>query len=98
MIAVIATARSPVLVKVTACAPLVVARAAEANATEAGDAVTCKFSPVPLRLSDGPRLPNKLPVTTILAWRVPVTDGRKVTLIVQLAPMAREVLQLFVSV
>jgi len=92
---VMATGRSPELVKVTACAALLLPSSVGGKVGEAGDAVTRMAAPVPLRFTDG--VPTtKLPKTVRVAVLLPRAVGVNATLIVQLAPAANDEPQLLV--
>jgi hypothetical protein len=83
----------PPLVSVTVFAALVVPVATLPKYRLVGD----RFAVVPIPLSDTCcGLPAALSVRPSAALRVPVAVGLKVTLMVQLAPAAREVPQVWV--
>src|SRR5215469_1114058 len=82
---VMVNAEARLLVSVTACDALVVPRACPAKLKVDGLTVTGR-TPVPVRLTVG--LTLALSEIVSVAARVPVTDGVKKTLIVQLAPAA----------
>ena len=88
---------APEFVKVTVCTELVDKTFVDAKVNVVGEmeAVGPPDVPVPLRLTVC-GLPAALSETEIVAERVPAAVGLKVTLIVQLAPFATEVPQLFV--
>lgn len=93
----IVAARSPGLVNVTACCELVVFSRAAAKVSEAGDGVARMPCAVPLRLTAG-ATGIELLANDKAALRAPRAEGAKITLIVQLAPAAREGPQLLVWV
>ena len=85
---VIAKAALPELVKVTACGPLVLATTSPVKTKLAGDKVTTGAWP-PLPLSGRVcGLPGALSATVMAPEMGPEVVGVKVTLIVQLAPLA----------
>jgi hypothetical protein len=87
----------PVLVRVTLCAALVVVMSWPAKVRLAGESETTGTTPVPVSgILCG--LPEALSVTESEAFRAPVADGLKVTLIVQFAPAATLEPQVLVSV
>ena len=87
----------PVLVRVTGCAALVVPTGRLPKARLVGERLTTAvvLVPVPERLTVW-GLPLALSAMLRVPLRVPVAVGVKVTLIVQLAPAATLVPQLFV--
>jgi hypothetical protein len=87
----------PVLVKVTVWAALVVFSACPAKVNEVGEkvAIGAAAVPVPVRATVC-GLPAALSATAREALRAPVAEGVKVTLMVQLAPAANVVAQVWV--
>lgn len=95
---VIETGRSPEFENVTDCTALDTFKSAGANDNDAGAAVTCMVSPVPLRFNGVGGVPNTLPITNIVPGRLPELTGWNVTFTLQLAPGCRDAPQLFVCV
>ena len=83
----IVKAALPVLVRVTACAVLVVPTDWLPKERLAGARLTAGAVPVPVRLTVW-GLPTALSAMVSEGARLPLADGVKVTLIVQLAPAA----------
>jgi hypothetical protein len=80
----------PMFVRVTACAGvLVVPRAWLAKVTEVAVRLGSEPVPVPVRVTDW-GLPGALSVMVIVADSAPISEGLKVTLIVQLLPAVTE--------
>ncbi len=87
-------AASPLLVRVTVCAALVVFTAWPANVSDAGERFATGAMPVPLKLTFG-CAPVVLLFKTSEPLREPRAVGVKVTFTVQLPPAAKDVPQLF---
>ena len=85
----------PLFVRVTVCAALVVPMFCPAKVRLVGDRPAEGTVPVPLRLAVC-GLPAALSVTLTVPVRVPVADGVKVTLMLQLLPAASVLPQLLV--
>jgi len=85
----------PVLVRVTAWAVVVVPTDWLPKDRLLGEKVTAGAVPVPERITVC-RLPAALSVMVSAAERLPLADGVNVTLSVQLAPAASELLQVLV--
>ena len=85
----------PVLLRVTVCAALVVLTNWLPKERLAGERLATGAVPVPERLTDC-GLPLALSVMLTEAVSLPVADGVKVTVIVQLAPAASELPQVLV--
>ena len=86
----------PALVRVTACAELVVPTTCELKVRRLGARVTVGPDPVPTKAADC-GLPVALSLIESVATREPAACGVKVTFAVQLAPAANDEPQVFVS-